>query len=185
MIREAGNITLARASAVTAGSYSRHRLLLPERAHPVAARLLTGDASLCQDVVQDAFVKVIQHLDRYDPEGSSALSTWIITLATRTALDCLRGTRREGNAIELVEEGAVAPGGDRDRERAAVTRELGGRVQRAIAAMPDDPHATPCSCYAPTVTSATTKSRRRYGHSSVLPASRPHLPLPERVAARP
>lgn len=44
-----------------------------------------GDA---QDMLQDAFVKVFQHIDRYDDRGS--LEGWIRRIVVNTAIDHLR-----------------------------------------------------------------------------------------------
>ena len=38
-----------------------------------------GDRSMVEDLVEDVFVKVYQHLDSYD-ETKSSLSSWIYTL---------------------------------------------------------------------------------------------------------
>ncbi|MBO0932344.1 RNA polymerase sigma factor [Fibrella aquatilis] len=42
-----------------------------------------------RDVLQDVFVKIWQHIDRYDA-GKGRLYTWMLNVAQRTAIDALR-----------------------------------------------------------------------------------------------
>ncbi len=58
--------------------------------HRLVARMLAGRPDQVEDVVQDVLVKVIGALPRFDPHGPAKLSTWILTIATRTCIDLLR-----------------------------------------------------------------------------------------------
>ena len=51
-----------------------------------------GDRSMVEDLVEDVFVKVYQHLDSYD-ETKSSLSSWIYTITSRTVTDYYRSRR--------------------------------------------------------------------------------------------
>ena len=53
---------------------------------------ITGDASLAQDVAQDALVGVWRNASRYMPEKASA-RTWIMSIAHHRAIDALRRRR--------------------------------------------------------------------------------------------
>jgi RNA polymerase sigma-70 factor (ECF subfamily) len=53
---------------------------------------MTGDASLADEVAVEVFTKVWRKSRQW--RGEAAASTWIYQLATRTALDLLRGRRR-------------------------------------------------------------------------------------------
>src|SRR6476646_3922011 len=65
---------------------------LVERYHPMIHALVwrmacaRGDSHVA-DLVQDALVRVLQGLPRFDPAGPARLSTWILTIATRVVLN--------------------------------------------------------------------------------------------------
>ncbi|MBR3287012.1 MAG: sigma-70 family RNA polymerase sigma factor, partial [Bacteroidales bacterium] len=52
---------------------------------------MLADTEEARDLVQDTFLKVWQHIGRYDERYS--LSTWIYTIASRLCLDRLRHDR--------------------------------------------------------------------------------------------
>ncbi len=58
-----------------------------------------------EDVFQEVFARVYQHLDRLRNDG--AIRPWIAQLTRRLCVDCLRGAGREGPA----ELGDLEPGG--------------------------------------------------------------------------
>ena len=72
--------------------------------HRAVARIL-GDESEAWDVVQIAFVRAWQRLDRYDPQWSFA--TWLYRIGTNLAIDVLRSrssrerTHRAGSEHRL------------------------------------------------------------------------------------
>jgi len=57
------------------------------------ARRVTGDASLAEDAVQEAFLKAFRALDRYRPQSS--FRAWVRTIAIRCAIDLVRRRRPE------------------------------------------------------------------------------------------
>jgi RNA polymerase sigma-70 factor, ECF subfamily len=58
-----------------------------------AALRVVGDGVSAQDVVQDVFVELWSHPDRYDPEAGS-LRTYLIVLARHRAVDLVRSELR-------------------------------------------------------------------------------------------
>src|SRR5215813_11066498 len=100
--------------------------------HALVYRLLAGRRlHRVEDLVQETFVRVLRALPGFDPAGRATLSTWILTIATRLALNELR--RPEHAA--LAEEPAAARG-DRADVRAE-RRRLAAAIQAAVAALPE------------------------------------------------
>ena len=84
-----------------------------------------------EDLTQDTFVRVFGALDRFSYRGSARLSTWILTIATRLALNELRRTRRT-IPIEQVADHLIAAD---TADSAIQRRRLGQAIARAIAAL--------------------------------------------------
>jgi len=102
--------------------------------HRLVARMLVGRPDLVDDLVQDVLVKVIGALPRFDPGGPAKLSTWILTIATRTCIDQLRRPWRD-RPLEFELPARDDP--VRDAEQRAMYR----RVTRAMAALPSGQRA--------------------------------------------
>jgi len=85
-----------------------------------------GDARLAEDAAQEAFVRVWQNLNKYNPQYP--FRSWLYRIATNAALDTLR---RERPAVELddlpLADKAPTP------EQAALKDERTAQVRRAIA----------------------------------------------------
>ena len=47
------------------------------------------EPELCQDVLQESFVKIWKNIDRYNP-SKGALYTWMLNIARNTAIDKVR-----------------------------------------------------------------------------------------------
>src|SRR6185295_15515752 len=107
--RELDDLTLARAQM---GDPEAFRALVETYQDAVFAllgRMLGKQAALLEDLAQETFVGVYRSLPRFVPAGEARLSTWILTIATRTALRSLRAKEPAGpRADELAE---VLPGG--------------------------------------------------------------------------
>jgi RNA polymerase sigma-70 factor (ECF subfamily) len=102
--------------------------------HALIWRLLAGRARhRVEDLVQETFVRVLRALPGFEPAGPATLSTWILTIATRVALNELR--RPEVGA--LVEE----PAGDDRTDASSERRRLGAAIARGVAALPDTQRA--------------------------------------------
>jgi RNA polymerase sigma-70 factor (ECF subfamily) len=134
---ELDELTLARAQR---GDARAQQQLIERYQRPVFAllhRMLTrpgartGDA--VEDVAQEVFLKVLRALPSFDRAGPAKLSTWILTIASRRAIDELRRRQR---ALPVAEPRAGAADGVAHVE--AIERAaMGGR---AGAGGPDDPH---------------------------------------------
>ena len=98
--------------------------------HALVYRLLAGRARhRVEDLAQETFVRVLGALPRFDPRGPASLSTWILTIAARLALNELR---RPEHAALVVEPPA------RERTDAAAERaRLGAAIAAAVGALPD------------------------------------------------
>ena len=96
--------------------------------------MMVRDPSAAEDVTQDAFVRALTHLDRYD-EGRP-FYPWLATIAVRMAQNWLRRhtrvTMREGAALDP-ERGPTATG---DALSELITDEGDRRLWRAVAALP-------------------------------------------------
>lgn len=58
---------------------------------------MVRDRELAEDLAQDAFIKVLNHIDRYSPEFK--FSSWVFKIANNVAIDHLR--RRRLNTISM------------------------------------------------------------------------------------
>ena len=55
----------------------------------------TGDAMLADDLLQEVFIKVWQHYDKF--RGESQISTWMYRIAVNTCLQYLRADKSKHN----------------------------------------------------------------------------------------
>src|SRR5687768_7655808 len=141
MADELDELTLGRARRGEPAALSQ---LVRHYERPVFAlcsRLLCssgGRGLLVEDVAQEAFIRVLAGVHRFDPRGPARLSTWILTVATRTCLNALRGRRRE----QPLDEGAMrAQAGPSNPEQSVLVDEDRRRVEDAMAALPEEMRA--------------------------------------------
>jgi RNA polymerase sigma-70 factor, ECF subfamily len=130
---ELDDVTLARAQR---GDDAACRALVERYQRPVFA--LLGRMCGCEraeDLAQETFLRVFAALARFDQAGPARLSTWIITIATRLALDELR--RRPLRTVELDDRLASPIRADESAER----RALRVALRRAIAELGPDQRA--------------------------------------------
>lgn len=77
-----------------------------------------GRAGIAEDVTQEALLRIVRALPRFVDDGPAKLSTWVLTVATRTVIDDLR--RRVRVVVAFDPERAVAPDRpDEDAQRRA------------------------------------------------------------------
>jgi len=117
------------------------RRLVERYERPVFAllsRMLLGrERALVEDLAQETFLRVFRALPRFEPGGPARLSTWILTIATRLALDELAKRRPP---LAPLEDAARVPAAvpldelERERLRRAIGRALAGLSadQRAV-----------------------------------------------------
>jgi RNA polymerase sigma-70 factor (ECF subfamily) len=102
---------------------------------------MVRDRELAEDLAQDTFVKVLNHIDRYRPEFK--LSSWLFKIANNVTIDHLR--RRQLDTVSLDGSPHAATASDieattldaRDRKESALdeleSREIGTAIEAAIA----------------------------------------------------
>ncbi|HEY8146925.1 MAG TPA: RNA polymerase sigma factor [Kofleriaceae bacterium] len=108
------------------------RALVERYQRPVFALLYrmmgAGRRDRVEDLAQETFLSVFRSLGQFAPLGPARLSSWILTIASRRAIDELRRTGGDAPAA-LDGEVLVSPARADDRAR---RRDLGQRVERAI-----------------------------------------------------
>lgn len=120
---------------VLAGDREHFRLLVERHRGLVfrqVRRVVRGEEWI-EDLAQESFIKAYTRLDRYDPRW--AFTTWLATIATRTALNALRSeVRRNGtDPEELYRWTLPAQADDNPREqlsRRQWLEALGREVER-------------------------------------------------------
>jgi RNA polymerase sigma-70 factor (ECF subfamily) len=107
---------------------------LVERYHPMVHALVwrmacaRGDSHVA-DLVQDALLRVLQHVSRFDPSGPARLSTWILTITTRVVLNDRRRDR--------VPDPKLKPTDHIDPATAAADREISIAIAAAVLELPE------------------------------------------------
>lgn len=116
------------------------RRLIEMYRRPAAAliyRMMVGRPEDVEDVLQETFLRVVKAIDRFDPKGPAKPSTWILTIATRTAIDRLRKERRFDDDADVVSIASAAP----SPEARAAAKDMKARVELEMAALPPDARA--------------------------------------------
>jgi RNA polymerase sigma-70 factor (ECF subfamily) len=137
--REIDDLTLRRAQR---GEERASRDLVAHYQRPVFAllgRLLCGAErrGLLEDLARETFLRVLREVPRFSIVGAARLSSWILTLAARLALEELQRQRlaparlRDAADFSAAAATAAAPG----------RPEPGGAIRRAAAALPPETRA--------------------------------------------
>jgi RNA polymerase sigma-70 factor, ECF subfamily len=121
------------------------------RQDPVAFRLLVsryesavfacvsrvlGGVGDVEDLAQETFLRAFRAFPTFDPAGPARVSTWLLTIATRLALDVRRRHRTSG----AIDPGLWAPTSP-DPEAALQRHEERAGLVEAIALLDDDQRA--------------------------------------------
>jgi RNA polymerase sigma-70 factor (ECF subfamily) len=127
------------------GRDSAFRELIRRYERPVFSLIfrMVRDRELAEDLAQDTFIKVLNHIDRYRPEFK--LSSWLFKIANNVAIDHLRRRQldtvsidgsphaQSAEAIEATSFDVV------DQQETALdeleARELGNSIERAITSL--------------------------------------------------
>lgn len=120
---------------VRAGDLDAFRLLYDRHQRGVFTFLLRylGYRQLAEDLLQETFLRVFTHRERYRP--TARFKTWLFTIARNLAIDQLRrqGGRQEIESRESLE--LVADPGATPLQRAEA-QELGERLRSAVMRLP-------------------------------------------------
>jgi RNA polymerase sigma-70 factor (ECF subfamily) len=106
---------------------------------PVFALLsrLLGRGPHVEDLAQETFLRAFRALPDFDPAGAARPSTWVLTIATRLALDVRR--KKQPPSVSL--DDAIGAPSTTTPETESARRELGRAIARAAAALSDDMRA--------------------------------------------
>ncbi len=98
-----------------------------------AARALLRDDALAEDLVQEAWVRVYEHLAEF--AGRSSFSTWVLRIAVHEGLARKRKSQRYTNGEEPTMERFASPSPNPEQQAAAAQiREL---LERLIDTLPE------------------------------------------------
>jgi RNA polymerase sigma-70 factor, ECF subfamily len=98
------------------------------RVFALASRMLAGRGrATVEDAAQDTFLEVFRRLAGFEPGGAARLSTWILTIAARRAIDEQR--RRRPALVPEIELGLAGEARADDRAR---RRELAAAIEAAL-----------------------------------------------------
>jgi RNA polymerase sigma-70 factor (ECF subfamily) len=127
---ETDEVTLARAQR---GDRDAQAAVVERYQRPVFAllsRMVGRERALVEDLAQETFLRALRALPRFSLRGPARLSTWILTIATRLALDHLR--RKAPRVEEVIAAGGapgVLPWPDQDAHRRAIAVALTEAVE--------------------------------------------------------
>lgn len=102
----------------------------------LVSRML-GRGPEVEDLAQETFVRAFRAFPDFDPTGPAKPSTWLLTIATRLALDA-----RKKRKLGVADDGeAAAVASPSTPELTLERRQLGSAIAEAAAALPDDQRA--------------------------------------------
>src|SRR5256885_15100704 len=125
-----------------AGREAAFRELIRRYERPVFSLIyrMIRDRELAEDLSQDAFIKVLNHIDKYRPEFK--LSSWLFKIANNVAIDHLRrrqldtismsGSPHAGSESEIEATSFEIGSGEESALEQMEARELGTSIERAI-----------------------------------------------------
>jgi RNA polymerase sigma-70 factor (ECF subfamily) len=141
--REPDGLLIARCRAQDATAFRAFVVQHQRMVFALLSRML-GHGPEVEDLAQETFVRAYRAFPSFDPSGSAKPSTWLLTIATRLALDSRKRRRLDVSSLdEPTPEGAPRIEGKvtSTPETALEQRELGAAIARAAAALPDDQRA--------------------------------------------
>jgi RNA polymerase sigma-70 factor, ECF subfamily len=127
--------TLERCRAQDAVAFRTFVVRYERMVFALLSRILGRGPDL-EDLAQETFVRAYRAFPTFDVERSAKVSTWLLTIATRLALDARKKSRPPEDEVEAdVATTAASP------ERALEQRELGHALATAAATLPGDQRA--------------------------------------------
>jgi RNA polymerase sigma-70 factor (ECF subfamily) len=127
------------------GSEKAYRELLDRYQRPVFSLVyrMVRDREHAEDLAQETFVKVFNHLDSFNPKYK--FSSWIFKIASNLAIDALRkkeldtvsldGSRNASTADEVDATRITVESRDENPEELLEAKELGEEIEQAIAGL--------------------------------------------------
>jgi RNA polymerase sigma-70 factor (ECF subfamily) len=127
------------------GRDAAYRELLRRYERPVFALVfrMVRDRASAEDLAQDTFIKVLNHIDRYRPEFK--FSSWLFKIANNVAIDHLRkrqldtismdGSPHASSAAEIEATSFDLADKSENALQELEARELGSAIERAIATL--------------------------------------------------
>src|SRR5215471_19365883 len=131
------------AALARSGRESAFRELVRRYERPVFSLIfrMVRDRETSEDLAQETFIKVLNHIDRYRPEFK--FSSWLFKIANNVAIDHLRRRQVETVSLdgapnaqtqEAVEATRLEIAGEQESALDEIaSRELGGEIEQAIA----------------------------------------------------
>ncbi|HKS06307.1 MAG TPA: sigma-70 family RNA polymerase sigma factor [Gemmatimonadaceae bacterium] len=127
------------------GRDAAYRELLRRYERPVFSLVfrMVRDRAIAEDLAQDTFVKVLNHIDRYRPEFK--FSSWLFKIANNVAIDHLRkrqldtismdGSPHASSAAEIEATSFDLADKSESALQELEAKELGSAIERAIATL--------------------------------------------------
>jgi RNA polymerase sigma-70 factor (ECF subfamily) len=109
--------------------------------HAVIGRILAGVASAAEvdELAQEVFLRVFRALPGFEPQGPGRLTKWILTIASRLAIDELRRQRLPITAeVDTDQIESSGPRADAD----AASHRVAAEIARALASLTPEQRAT-------------------------------------------
>lgn len=120
---------------ILAGNKQTYANIIDHYKNPLYATILrmTKNPHDAQDLLQEAFIKVYQQLEKYDKKGS--FSSWLYRVAINHCMDTFRKKHVKTSHIELNEEQVADPN---HPEVVFLKKEESRQVERLIGTLPED-----------------------------------------------
>ncbi len=99
---------------------------------------MLGHGTEVEDLAQETFVRAYRAFPDFDPEGTAKVSTWLLTIATRLALDARKKKKLDVAPIDEAHDESARPS---NPELTLERRQLGDAIAAAAAELPDDQRA--------------------------------------------
>jgi RNA polymerase sigma-70 factor (ECF subfamily) len=142
--QELDELTLVRAQRGEDAACRQLVTLYQRRVFALLSRLLgpSGRGALVEDLAQETFLRAFRALALFDRAGAARLSTWLLTIATRLALDELKRRVPRLVPIDALAEIVPAAGSAARTDDEADRRALSSALARAVAGLSPEQRAT-------------------------------------------
>jgi RNA polymerase sigma factor (sigma-70 family) len=120
---------------VLSGDKQAYAKIIHKYKNPLYATILrmTKNPQDAQDLVQEAFIKVYNQLEKFEQKGS--FSSWLYRVAINHCMDEFRKKRYSINQVEVNENSAINPN---NPEVVFLQKEKNRQLERLIATLPED-----------------------------------------------